>query len=482
MALIASVPLVAVVVSACSDDDDVAPSVEPDSGIVDGGDSGEAAFPRISCNDVSGSCLSFAEGEEMEFLDAVNSVSDNTTVILGIGTFAFDNAVTIRQADGVTFTGQGIDETVLDFSSQAIQTNGVDVIGDDFSISHLTITDAKKDALRIEASTNVKIQFVKATWKGGPSPNNGAYGLYPVRCTNVLMEDSEAYHAADAGIYVGQSINVIVRRNIAERNVAGLEIENTQFVEVYENRVVDNTAGLVVFDLPGNPVIGRDVKIRNNIIHGNNRSNFAPAGTTVSLIPAGTGTFALASKRVEIASNAYEGNKTTDIAVLSGLVLDDDLDVWAIAKDQVVGSTVGLSLVDTGGAYLNFASNEIWIHDNVHTTTGTAPDGADELARPLGALVAAVYAFDGPVDSLLYDGVNETVDPATPGNNTNLNHICVSSSTTATWATLDVPKLQAILEGGNLPSTSDIYRPGPPFAPFDCTGFTSGPIADVTLP
>ena len=485
---------VAVFSGACDDDDDPIPmpstdtGTDPtdsgfeDTGTADSGDTTDPDFARISCDDVTGDCLSFVAGQETGLLNAINALNDDMTIILGKGTFSFDNAVTIRRADGVTFTGQGIDETVLDFSSQATQSNGVDVVGDQFTISHLTITDAKKDALRVETSTNVKIQFVKATWSGGPSVNNGAYGLYPVRCTNVLLEDSEAYNASDAGIYVGQSINVIVRRNVAERNVAGLEIENTQFADVYENRVEDNTAGLVVFDLPGNPVIGRDVKIRNNIIRNNNRANFGQVGTAVASIPAGTGTFALASKRVEIAFNTYANNDTGDIALLSGLASVGTATTWSIPKDQVVGSTVGLTLVEFGDAWLNFQTNEIWVHDNTHSGSGTNPDGASLQDRPIGALLALTYAADGPIDTVLYDGIQETVDPTTPANNTNNNHICVSNQATATFATLDLPNLEVIVANMGTPTTGDIYQVSSPFVPFDCTGFTSGPITDVTLP
>ena len=44
-------------------------------------------------------------------------------------------------------------------------------------------------------------------------------GLYPVRTRNVLIEDSVAIGASDAGIYVGQSRDVVVRNNRAEYNV-----------------------------------------------------------------------------------------------------------------------------------------------------------------------------------------------------------------------------------------------------------------------
>ena len=90
------------------------------------------------------------------------------------------------------------------------------------------------------------------------------------------MEDSIAERASDAGLYVGQCIDVIVRNNEVRGNVAGLEIENTQFADVYGNVAHDNTAGIVVFDLPGNPIVGRDVRIRDNMIVDNNQTNFAP--------------------------------------------------------------------------------------------------------------------------------------------------------------------------------------------------------------
>ena len=466
--------------------------VAPDAGEADAGeaDAGEAdggiaePFPRVSCRDFDPPCLAFEAHQRDELLDAVNELEGGTTVVLGAGTFELENALSIRRAPGVTFTGQGIDVTVLDFAAQPVQTNGVDVVSDDFTISHLTVTDAKKDGIRIEASTNVIIRSVKVTWAGGPATTNGSYGIYPVRCTNVLLEDSEAYNASDAGLYVGQSINVIVRNNLAMGNVAGLEIENTQYADVYGNRVEDNTAGLMVFDLPGNPVVGRDVRIHGNTVVNNNRANFAPSGTVVSQIPRGTGTFALASRRVEITGNEYRNNATTDIAILSGLVVQGSTMAWSIPTDRVVGDIEGLNLPVSDGRLYNFRTDEIWVHGNSHAESGRMPDGNNQAARPLGALLALVYFVGGtgPVDNILYDGVGETVSPTEPAANTNRNHICVGAAKGGTFAVLDIPRLAAIAQGGGLPGTDDIYQPSPPFAPFDCRDFTAGPIEPVTLP
>ena len=51
-------------------------------------------------------------------------------------------------------------------------------------------------------------------------------GIYPVSSKQVLIEECVAIAASDAGIYVGQSQDAIIRGCRAEYNVAGIEIEN----------------------------------------------------------------------------------------------------------------------------------------------------------------------------------------------------------------------------------------------------------------
>ncbi|MCA9550532.1 MAG: right-handed parallel beta-helix repeat-containing protein [Myxococcales bacterium] len=443
---------------------------------------GEGAFPVNTCIGVAGTCIELEAGQENMLLDTINTLEDDTTIILGAGTFSFDNAITVRRASGVSILGQGIDLTVLDFSTQTAQANGVDVVGDAFLIQDLTIADAKKDGLRIEDSDGVVIRRVKATWTAGPSTENGSYGLYPVRCHNVLLEDSEAYNASDAGLYVGQVVNAIVRRNTAQGNVAGIEIENTQFADVYLNWAEDNTVGLAVFDLPGNPIVGRDVRIHHNVVMRNNRNNFAPVGTTVSQVPVGTGTFALASRRVEIHDNVYLSNKTTGVAILNGLVIQSSTAAWTLDRGALVGSIDGLDLPGDATTVANYVTNEIWVHDNKLADIGVNPDGSFD--RQLGLLLRITYlsAGPGPVDGALYDGIGEVVDPAVPSNNTNRNHMCIGENPGLTFAVLDIERLANLIDGGTFPTTADIYQPAPPFAPFDCAGFTGGPIPDVVLP
>ena len=114
--------------------------------------------------------------------------------------------------------------------------------------------------------------YAMCEWNGpaGPKTTNGAYGIYPVKSKNVLIEDSASIGASDAGIYVGQSQNVIVRRNRAEKNVAGIEIENTINADVYENTATGNTGGILVFNMPNLPQPGQSTRVFNNKSIDNN--------------------------------------------------------------------------------------------------------------------------------------------------------------------------------------------------------------------
>jgi parallel beta-helix repeat protein len=440
----------------------------------DDGEDSDPNFPNTSCADVATTpCVQIQGGDEAALLTAANSLAVGTTLVLGEGTFEMTNGLTIRTG-GTHIIGQGIAETTLDFAAVAAQVNGVDVVGDDFLVQDLTVKDAPKDGIRVEASDGVVFRRIRATWTAESDPTNGAYGIYPVKSKNVLVEDSRAENASDAGLYVGQCERAIVRNNVVTGNVAGLEIENTQYADVYGNTAEDNTGGIVVFDLYGNPIVGRDVRIRNNIIRNNNRPNFAPGGTVAS-IPTGTGTFAMASRRVEITGNTYANNNTGDIAIINGLAIEDDTALWELPTATLVGQWDDLNLLPGAAARTisNFRSENILIAGNTHTGSGTAPDLANPLM--LGLLLAIVYN-GAPVDSVLYDAIGESGFESTdPAMNSNDNHICVGGNTGGTFASM------ALAQQPSAPPFVPFFRPAAPFAPFDCTALTGGPVGEVVL-
>ncbi len=445
----------------------------------DPGPDTSATHPNVNCEGVTGECVLIAPSDTEALLDAVNLLADNTTLVLGLGAYALDNQVTIRNADGVTLIGQGIGETTLDFSGVTTQVNGVDVVGDRFLAEGFTILNATKDALRVEDSDTVTIRAVETTWSTGVDSGNGAYGIYPVKCENVLVEDSVASFASDAGLYVGQCIGAVVRNNHVHDNVAGLEIENTQFVDVYGNLAEDNTGGLVVFDLPGNPIPGRDVYVHDNMIRNNNTRNFAPGGT-VAQIPPGTGSFAMASRRVIFENNTYENNATVDIAIVSGLIVASDPSDWGTPVSEMVGQWEDLGLVQEGETVFNYRSENVVVKNNSHTGGGTEAN-LGMLEPELGLLFLAVYNEE-TVDPIIYDAIGESAfSPTDPSMNSNDNHVCLGDNS-GSFASLDLERLAARAESLEPNLIEALFRPDAPFAPFDCTTLDGGPIAPITIP
>ena len=189
--------------------------------------------------------LSFEESFQLELIEA----EPGSVIEVPAGTHNFSRSLSLN-VSGVTIRGAGMDQSILSFSNQMQGAEGLLVTANDFVIEDLAIENTIGDALKINESTNVTIRRVRTEWTNGPDSENGAYGIYPVQSRNILIEGSVAIGAADAGIYVGQSSQIIVRDSRAEYNVAGIEIENSTFADVYENVATNNTGGILVFDLP----------------------------------------------------------------------------------------------------------------------------------------------------------------------------------------------------------------------------------------
>lgn len=270
-----------------------------------------------------------------ELKAAFLSAKPGTVIELPEGTFHFDDELSLNTSH-VTLRGQGMDKTILSFASQPQGAQGILVQGDAFTVMDLAVEDTAGDGIKMENANGVVVQRVRVEWTNGPDEENGAYGLYPINCDNVLIEDSVVKGASDAGFYVGQSRNIVVRRNLAEFNVAGIEIENSIDADVYENLATHNTGGILVFDMPNLTQAGHHTRVYNNTIVDNNTKNFAPEGNIVGKVPTGTGVMVLSTDWVHVFDNEITGNKTVNftsfsfksVAILDGTPLPDGYDPY----------------------------------------------------------------------------------------------------------------------------------------------------------
>lgn len=232
---------------------------------------------------------------------------------------------TIELVDGlsldvgsVTLRGAGQDKTILDFSGQTGAGEGLLVTSDDVIIEGFTIRDTKGDGIKSKGADRITYRDLTIEWTSGVDEDNGAYGIYPVESTDVLVERVTVRGASDAGIYVGQSDNIVVRDSLAEFNVAGIEIENSTRADVYNNTVTNNTGGILVFDLPDLPKVGgHSTRVFGNQIFDNNTRNFAPPGNIVASVPSGTGIIVQANDKVEIFDNTLTDNRTAHILLVA---------------------------------------------------------------------------------------------------------------------------------------------------------------------
>ena len=110
---------------------------------------------------------------------------------------------------------------------------------------------------------------------------------------------------------------MIIRNNYASYNVAGLEIENSSFVEAYGNTAEFNTAGLLIFNLPDLSQLGRNIKVYHNTLRQNNIPNFAHRSNIVAEVQAGIGLMILSVQNVEIYKNKFENNSTSSILIVN---------------------------------------------------------------------------------------------------------------------------------------------------------------------
>jgi len=312
---------------------------------------------------------------------ALINAKPGSIVEFAAGKFDFTSTLSLEDVSNVTIRGQGPDKTILSFTGQQQGTGGEGLrikCPENITIEDLAVEDCKGDAVKAQDTKKVIFRRVRAEWTGGPKETNGAYGLYPVLCTDVLIEDCTAIGASDAGIYVGQSENIIVRRSRAEKNVAGIEIENSVNADVYENTATDNTGGILVFSLPDLPKKdGRVCRVFNNTVVENNHDNFAPKGNIVATVPPGTGMMLMANDQVEIFENKVENNKSTGLLIVSYLINQKPI------KDE---------------KYDPYCES-IYVHDNKFVNNGEAPAG--DLAGILGKILGS------PFPDIMYDGMQD---------------------------------------------------------------------------
>ena len=310
-----------------------------------------------------------------EIQEALILANPGDIVHISEGFYKLEDSLSI-DIDNLTLQGDGINKTILSFKDQMSGAQGLSVTSDGVTLQDFAVEDAKGDAIKVKGVHGISFIRVRTEWTNGPDELNGAYGLYPVESKNVLIDSCVAIGASDAGIYVGQSENIIVKNSRAEFNVAGIEIENSYYADVFDNHAENNTGGILVFDLPDIPQQGgHHVRVFRNKSINNNTDNFAPEGNIVGEVPRGTGIIIQANSHVEIFENDIGGNDTVNIAIVTYGYETEDRNYYPHPR-------------------------AIQIHNNRFTKSGNNPDlETGELAKILYEL------SDKNMPDIFWDGI-----------------------------------------------------------------------------
>ena len=355
--------------------------------------------------------LSFAEFEKDLQLKLILA-EPGDTIKLDAGFFPILGTLSMEGKQNIVIKGSGMSSTILNFSNQVEGAQGLSITNcNNITLEDFTVEEAKGDGIKCQYVNGITFRRIKTQWLGGPSSSNGAYGLYPVQCENIMIEHCIAIGASDAGIYVGQSNNIIVRNCEVFQNVAGIEIENSIQADVHSNNVHNNTGGILVFDLPD--LIqkeGKQIRIYDNIVKENNLDNFAPKGNIVAKVPAGTGIMIMATEYVEIFNNTIIDNKTAGTTVVSYFITEEK----------------------TKDTQYNPYTSAIYIYDNVYIRKPQLPT----LANEIGVLLFT--HFFRSVPDIIYDGMPDpkyqNIDGTIPAN----RRLCLRNNSNARYLNLDL--------------------------------------------
>jgi len=302
------------------------------------------------------------------------------TVHLAEGKFDLTDGLSLDVAN-VTVQGAGPGKTILSFDNQKGEAEGLLVTSDGVTVTDLSVQNARANGIKAKGVDRFSMMDLIVEWTGGPKTENGSYGVYPVSSTNVLIDRVIVRGASDAGIYVGQSQNIVVQNSRAEYNVAGIEIENSFNADVHDNVATHNAGGILVFDLPGLPQMGgHSTRVFHNQVVNNDTPNFAPKGNTVAGVPTGTGIMVMANRDVHVFGNHIDGNASGAISLVAYLNTFTDPSYNPLPRN-------------------------IAVHGNRFGTNGNAPawPGGMEAARAMG----------GAIPPVIWDGVTTYTRPGT---------------------------------------------------------------------
>lgn len=181
-----------------------------------------------------------------------------------------------------------------------------------FSIKGFTLKDFDMHGLHLACVRNFSIT-------NNIADGNQVYGIFPIVSENGVVSNNEVKNTPlDAGLYVGQSRNVLISGNKVYDNLIGMDLENLRNCKITRNLSFNNTVGIVIDSAPNltRPKTNGN-QILRNVITKNNRQGILEGP------PSGIGILASAVDNTLIVNNKITGNDLSGIFLSSRVCQDD---------------------------------------------------------------------------------------------------------------------------------------------------------------
>jgi parallel beta-helix repeat protein len=277
---------------------------------------------------------------------------------------------------------RGAERPVLD--GRGVLNDGVIASGSPFTMTGFAVRHYKGNGVTTQGVDGVFLTDLVVD-------DTGLYGVYPVQSRNITVTHSTVTRIRDAAIYVGESNGALVAMNHVHHNVAGIEIENTNDAEVRDNLATDNTAGILVFVLPGKvQKEGRRTHVHRNWVVKNNTPNFGDPEAIVGQVPHGIGILVMGADDTIVENNQVRENASLGIALTR--LAPDQAKKDPQLEPMTDGARVGANHLDANGTAPHASITQGYGGGGDFgwdgTGTGNCADLADG-ARTVGAPIAA---------------------------------------------------------------------------------------------
>lgn len=317
---------------------------------------------------------------------AVDKVAENGLVLVSPGTYR--ESVTVTKP-GVTIRGTDRNGVIIDGDNK--RTVGILVSVDGVTVQNLTVRANTFYGVLVTGEPE------GGTGRGGydkldpdKSPpvqrflvdhvtavNNGLYGIYAFDSQHGVIQDSYASGSSDSGFYVGQcrNCNILVQRNVAERNAVGFENANaSDSVYVIANRWTGNRVGLTLLsDYQEAFVPQRGNTVAGNLISGNTSAD-SPAQADGGF---GIGVGISGGQDNQITANRITGNPR------AGVLITNSTDIPATGN-HITGNNLadnGVDVADVSAAQTPSSGNCV----SPATSLTLLPDSLAEASCPTGS-------------------------------------------------------------------------------------------------